>query len=172
MTFKQLLHKISWRVPWRGRPRSSSRSASASRSTATCRPSSDAQPSSSRSRARHRAQCCGRRLLGQAVCAMLALPSRLMASARFCLTLLLTPDLRAQTQAAAFTAPRRPARGPIAAVDRRRGCEVDYIAAEVVNCCAGAATFAAIVDDIAKLFGAARALPRRRDRAEKGFAQN
>ena len=55
--------------------------------------------------------------------------------------------------------------GPIAAVDRRRGCEVDYIAAEVVNCCAGAATFAAIVDDIAKLFGAARALPRRRDRA-------
>jgi len=28
-----------------------------------------------------------------------------------------------------------------------------------VNCCAGAATFAAIVDDIAKLFGAARALP-------------
>ena len=27
----------------------------------------------------------------------------------------------------------------IAAFDRRRGCEVDYIAAEVVNCCAGAA---------------------------------
>jgi hypothetical protein len=27
----------------------------------------------------------------------------------------------------------------IAAIDRRRGCEVDDIAAEVVNCCAGAA---------------------------------
>ena len=37
------------------------------------------------------------------------LPSRLMASVRFCLTLLLPPDLRAQMLAAAFT-PRRPAR--------------------------------------------------------------
>jgi hypothetical protein len=58
-----------------------------------------------------------------------------MASAGFCLTLLLTREpadagrglrVRADTSR-------------IAAVDRRRGCEVDYIAAEVVNCCAGAA---------------------------------
>jgi coenzyme PQQ precursor peptide PqqA len=69
-------------------------------------------------------------------CAQASLPSRLMATARFCLTVLLTPDLRAQT-AAAFTAARRRG-GPIAAVDRRRGCEVDYIAAAVVNCRAGA----------------------------------
>jgi len=40
--------------------------------------------------------------------------------------------------------------GPIAAVDRGRGCEVDHIAAKIVKRCAGAATFAAIVDDIAK----------------------
>jgi hypothetical protein len=51
----------------------------------------------------------------------------------------------------------------IAAVDRRRGCEVDYIAAEELL--RRRSDFAAIVDDIAKLFGAARALPRRRDRA-------
>jgi hypothetical protein len=38
----------------------------------------------------------------------------------------------------------------IAAVDQRGGCEVDYIAAKVVKRCAGAATFAAVVDDIAK----------------------
>src|SRR6185312_675093 len=41
------------------------------------------------------------------------------ASARFCLTLLLTLELRAQMQAAAFTA-----------AHRRRGCEVDHIAAK------------------------------------------
>jgi hypothetical protein len=114
MTSKQLLHKISWRVPWRGRPRSLSRSASASRSTATCRPSSDPHPvlhDPREERARHRAQCCGSlAALGASRVRKLALPSRLMASARFCLTLLLTPDLRAQTQAAAFTAARRPAR--------------------------------------------------------------
>jgi hypothetical protein len=65
-----------------------------------------------------------------------AVPSRLMASAGFCLTRLLTP-VRAQDAGRGLQV--RTDTSQIAAFDRRRGCEVDYIAAEVVNCCAGAA---------------------------------
>ena len=75
-----------------------------------------------------------------------AVPSRLTARI-LRLTRLLTP-VRAQD--AGRGSQVRADTSQIAAVDRRRGCEVDYIAAEVVYCCAGRRTFAAIVDDIAK----------------------
>ena len=52
--------------------------------------------------ARHRARWRGRRQFWDRQVRKKAVPSRLMPSVRFCLTLLLTPDLRAQMQAAAL----------------------------------------------------------------------
>ena len=100
MTFKQLLHKISWRVPM-------TRVDNPDPCRDLHRPRDQRLPAGRvlirnpvlhdprEERARHRAQCCGRLRFGASRVRKLALPSRLMASARFFLTLLLTPDLRA-----------------------------------------------------------------------------
>ena len=66
-------------------------------------------------RARHRAQGCGRLGCGKP-CAEASLPSRLMASARFFLTLLLTPDLARRRRPRRSRARADPRGGPIAAV--------------------------------------------------------
>ena len=118
-----------------------SRSASVSKSMVTCRPSSDLRSTPSTIRMKWAPAI----VLGAAAggdfgvkpCTQASRAVSAHGEQQICLTRLSSTPVRAQDAGRGLQV--RADTSQIAAFYRRRGCEVDYIAAEVVNCCAGAA---------------------------------